>query len=192
MIAKRPAFLRLLSITGTVLALSPFSVGSAQTLERFSVVAGATGVPLGTMWGGAIPAGVIAARANVIATSRWGVGLSARVITPTGGHLAIPSCIQSFPCVTYQSPEALYNASAQIAVATQNRKFRASLGAGFISAQNQSGVTNANSPTVEAGVEYALFPTHRVSPVVNIYLQRLTREVAGARTLVLPGVGVVF
>jgi len=101
-------------------------------------------------------------------------------------------CAPNVPCPSFQSPDALYGASAELAVATRGSKPRGSLGAGFISAQNLSDVTSTNSRAIELGVEYAMTPWRRVSPIINVHVRRLTREVGGLTALVLPGFGTVF
>ncbi|MEP6831764.1 MAG: hypothetical protein ABJB74_00160 [Gemmatimonas sp.] len=182
----------LLVVSIAVCGVAPMGLLPAQSLERFAVATGATVLPMSNRSGGTIPAAIAAGRVSVVAKPQWSVGVSAQAIVPLEVTTIAADCIPNVPCPTFQSPTALYGAAAEFVVATRNRKLRAVLGAGFLSAQNLSDTTSANSPTVNAGIEYALMPARRVSPVFSVRVQGLSRSVAGLRWIVLPTLGVVF
>ena len=180
----------LLFILGAAL---PADTLRAQSRTRTTASVGVTQIPLGNQWSGALGAATASFGLSARVLGQWGITSSARAVVPTQGRAAIPECVpDGGGCKEYKTPDALFDFSAGAYMGSTDGKLRGSLSVGWLNAAGLRGATYDSSPTVEAGAELAPFPAKRVSLVLGFHLVYMTRDIAGARTLLLPSIGLAF
>ena len=166
---------------------------AAQSLESLGVSVGATRLPLGSAWSGGLTSPTAAITANVSVAKLWGAMVTGRVLGTTEGRSAAPVCAPDRGgCIEYKTPDALLNVAAGVYVRMAETRLRATLSGGLLTAAGLRGAASTSSPTVQAGLEFAPWPDRRVSPFIELHLLRTTKDIAGIRTLVMPGVGIAF
>ena len=160
---------------------------------RVTPSVGLTRVPLGYQWGGGLKAGIAALGVSMRAMRESGVTLSARALVPVEGRAAIPDCVpEAGGCKEYRTPDALFDFSAGLYTGSKDAKLRGSVAIGWLQAAGLRGAAQRSSSTVEAGGEYAPLGEGGFAPVVGLHLVYMTRSIAGARTLLIPSLGLAF
>jgi hypothetical protein len=166
---------------------------TAQSLESIGVSVGATRLPLASAWSGGLTSPTAAITMNVRAAKLWGAMLAGRVLGTTEGRSAAPVCAPDRGgCVEYKTPDALLNVAGGLYLLMSDMRLRATLSGGLLTAAGLRGAVSTSSPTMQAGLEFAPWPDRRVSPFLELHMLRTTKDIAGIRTLVMPGVGIAF
>ena len=123
-------------------------------------------------------------------SQKTGGEFSAFTLAPLGGATSIPDCAPGGSCRTVSTPSALTGALAS--VFGDLGDLRASIGAGGVAASGGEGFENRSSLAGLVGLDYIPRSNNRFAPTFAIRVVQLSRPIAGARQLLLPGVGLTF
>jgi hypothetical protein len=125
-------------------------------------------------------------------TGTSGGELAAFAVAPMGAASIQPTCLPESQCQSITSPSLLRGVMASAYAFIGGTRVRTALGGGYVSASGGEGIAQRTSAALMAGLD--LVPKHRRGfvPTVGVRLLQLARPVAGARQLVLPGVGFTF
>ena len=165
----------------------------APDRSRVTPSVGLTRVPLGYQWGGGLKAASAAIGMSMRAIRESGIRISARALVPVEGRAAIPDCVpEAGGCKEYRTPNALFDFSAGAYTGSKDGKLRVSAAMGWLHASGLRGAATQSSSTVETGAEIAPLGERGFAPVIGLHLVYVTRGVAGARTLLIPSIGLAF
>jgi hypothetical protein len=123
-------------------------------------------------------------------SQKTGGELSAFTLAPLGGATSIPDCVAEAYCRTLSTPSALTGALASVFGYAGD--LRASVGAGGVAASGGEGFANRSSLAGLIGLDYIPRTNNRFAPTFALRIVQLSRPIAGARQLLLPGVGLTF
>ena len=118
--------------------------------------------------------------------------LSGFALAPLGGASAIPGCPVGTPCQSRTTPSLLSGLLASALWYVGESGFQASLGAGVATASGGEGLDHTSSAAGTVGLAWAPRGSKGLAPTLAVRVVQLASSLAGARTLLLPGIGVSF
>lgn len=118
--------------------------------------------------------------------------LSAFVLAPLGGATASPDCVVGGNCQTRSTPSLLSGVSTSVFAFVGETGLRGSIGVGAVGASGGEGLGNRGSFAGLIGLDWLPPTDNRVAPTFSFRLVQLASPIAGARQLLLPGVGLSF
>lgn len=138
--------------------------------------------------------GAVVARLSVTRdfTRHTGGEVSAFMLAPMGGATAIPGCVEGSACQTYSTPNAVTGILTSAFVRAGESGLRLSAGAGAVSASGGEGLDHRFSLAGLVGVDYEPRSRNRLVPTFALRVVHLASPIAGARQLLLPGIGFSF
>lgn len=115
---------------------------------------------------------------------------SAFTLAPLGGASSLPLCASTASCITRSTPSALSGALTSLFAYAGD--VRMAIGAGGVAASGGEGFRNRSSLAGLVGLDYIPRTNNRFAPTFALRIVQLSRPIAGARQLLLPGVGLTF
>ena len=143
-------------------------------------------------WGGSFGAAVAQLSVRRDLTSAMGAELTAFTLAPTGGATSLPGCVQGSPCETRSTPSMLVGVMPSLYAWVGGSNLRLTAGAGYAGAAGGEGLENRGSAAALLGADWVPRSRNRLAPTFAIRVVQLGSPIAGARQLLLPGVGVAF
>lgn len=143
-------------------------------------------------FGGSFPAAVAQLSVSKPFTRQTGGELSFFALAPLGSAAAVPDCPPLVSCVATQTPSLLSGALVSVFAYAGETGLRASVGGGGAFASGGEGFPHRTSPAGLVGLDWIPESRNRFIPAVNVRLVYLTSPIAGARQLLLPGLGLRF
>lgn len=143
-------------------------------------------------FGGRVSVAVVRLSASTNFNQLTGAEVSAFAQAPLGGATSITDCPTSGRCVTRATPSLLSGALASFFVYAGDSGLRASLGGGTVNAHGGEGLSRRSTLAGLAGLDWTPRTDNRFAPTFSIRLLQLSAPLAGARQLLLPGVGIRF
>jgi hypothetical protein len=145
-----------------------------------------------TGFGGSFGAAVMQLNIRRDLTRSVGAELTLFTVAPTGGSSSIPGCAPGSPCETLSTPNMLYGAMPSVYSWVGGTSLRVSGGVGFAGAAGGEGFQNRHTPAGLLGIDWMPRSRNRMVPTLAFRVVQLSRPIAGARQLLLPGVGLAF
>lgn len=118
--------------------------------------------------------------------------LSGFVLAPLGGASAQPGCPVGTACQSRSTPNLLSGLLASALWYLGESGFQASLGAGVATASGGEGLEHTSSAAGSVGLGWTPRRSSGLAPTLGVRVVQLASPLAGARTLLLPGIGVSF
>ena len=143
-------------------------------------------------FGGSFGASVIQLTVRRDFTRSIGGELTAFTLAPMGGSTAIPGCVPGSPCETRSTPNLLFGIMPAMYTWVGGSNLRLSAGAGYAAAAGGEGFANRSTPAALLGIDWVPKSRNRLVPTFALRVVQLSRPIAGARQLLLPGVGIAF
>jgi hypothetical protein len=143
-------------------------------------------------WGGSFGAAAMQLSIRRDFTRSVGGELTAFTLTPTGAASAIPGCVQGSSCVTRTTPSLLFGLMPSIYTWIGGSSLRLSGGFGFAGAVGGEGLENTSSLAGLLGMDWVPRSRNRMVPTLALRIVQLSSPIAGARQLLLPGLGISF
>ena len=125
-------------------------------------------------------------------TRRTGGELSTFVLAPLGRASAQPGCIPGAACETRTTPSVLFGQLASLFADAGESGLRATVGGGAIGSAGSEGFENRSSLAGLVGLDWIPRSNNRFAPTFSFRFLQLARPIAGARQLLLPGIGFSF
>lgn len=125
-------------------------------------------------------------------TRHTGGELSTFVLAPLGKASAQPGCIPGGACETRTTPSVLYGQLASVFVDAGESGLRATVGGGAVGSAGSEGFKNRSSLAGLVGLDWIPRSDNRFAPTLSVRFLQLASPIAGARQLLLPGVGFSF
>jgi hypothetical protein len=118
--------------------------------------------------------------------------VSAFALAPLGAASSQPGCVAGGTCETRSTPSLLSGLLTSVFGYAGETGLRASAGAGVVGASGGEGLGNRSSLAGVVGLDWEPRSNNRFAPTFAFRLVQLARPIAGARQLLLPGVGLSF
>jgi hypothetical protein len=125
-------------------------------------------------------------------TRRTGGELSTFVLAPTGRASAQPGCIPGAACETRTTPSVLFGQLASLFADAGETGLRATVGGGASGSAGSEGFENRSSLAGLVGLDWIPRSDNRFAPTFSFRFLQLAKPIAGARQLLLPGIGFSF
>ena len=125
-------------------------------------------------------------------TRMAGGEISAFALAPLGRASALPGCPQGTKCISTSTPSLLSGVLTSLFVHAGESPLRVSAGVGAVGASGGEGFENRSSFAGLVGLDWLPRTNNRFAPTFAVRLVQLTSPIAGARTLLLPGLGLTF
>ena len=125
-------------------------------------------------------------------TRHTGGELSAFALAPLGGASSQPDCPALVSCQARSTPSVLSGLSTSVFGYAGETGLRASAGLGVVGASGGEGLGNRSSLAGIFGLDYVPRSDNRFVPTFAFRVVQLASPIAGARQLLLPGVGLSF
>lgn len=125
-------------------------------------------------------------------TRMTGGEISVFALAPLGGADAQPGCPQGTKCISTSTPSLLSGVLASLFAYAGESPLRLSAGIGAVGASGGEGFENRSSLAGLAGVDWVPRTNNQFAPTFGIRIVQLSSPIAGARTLLLPGMGLSF
>ena len=125
-------------------------------------------------------------------TRRTGGELSTFVLAPLGRASAQPGCIPGASCETRTTPSLLFGQLASLYADAGESGLRATIGGGAVGSAGSEGFESRSSFAGLVGFDWIPRSNNRFAPTVSFRFLQLARPIAGARQLLLPGIGFSF
>ena len=170
------------------------SAATARAQDRETVITlsvGPSAVDFGE-FGGPFPAGAIRLSASTDFTRTIGAEASAFAIAPLGGQTSTPGCVPGGSCQVRSSPTLLSGFLASLLFYAGESGLRAAIGGGSVSAQGGEGFSRRSTIAGLVGLDWVPQTNNRFVPTLSIRVLQLSAPVAGARQILLPGLGLRF
>lgn len=194
------AHARALGLVRSVVLVSSLSLVFVSAPRTIAAQPSATSLTLSTMLstvnfdeiGGRF--GAIVVQGTLARRLRDGVGVEVNgfALVPGGGATADPSCLPSGPCRSYSTPSSIVGALVGPTLNVGPSGLRLSVSAGVARATGGDGFSPRATGAGAAAIEWAMRPQSRFSPSAGLRVATLRHRLAGARLLLLPGLGVTF
>ena len=138
--------------------------------------------------------GAVVARLSVSRdfTRITGGEVSAFTLAPLRGASSQPGCTVGASCQARSTPSALSGVLTSLFVHAGDSGLRAAAGIGAVGASGGEGLGSRSSVAGVVGLDWVPRGTNQFAPMFVIRLVRLSSPIAGARLLLLPGIGVSF
>jgi hypothetical protein len=143
-------------------------------------------------WGGSFGAAVIRLSVSRDFTQTVGGEFNAFTLTPMGGASAQPGCAIGTPCQSRTTPSALYGVMPSLYSWLGGSDLRVTAGAGYVGAGGGEGLGHRSSVAGLLGLDWVPRGNNRLVPTLALRIVQLGSPIAGARQLLLPGVGISF
>ena len=174
------------------LALPNALVKAQDPGPTLTVTVSPTAVDFGA-FGGSFSAAVARLNVNVPFTRMTGGEISAFALAPMGGASSQPGCpVGSSSCQARSTPGLLSGFLTSFFAYAGETGLRASAGVGGVVASGGEGLDRRSSPAGVLGLDWLPRTDNRFVPTFAIRFVRLSSPIAGARQLLLPGVGLTF
>lgn len=121
-----------------------------------------------------------------------GAELSAFAVVPLGGQTSTPDCIANLPCHATSTPNVLSGGMVSGYAFAGHGPLRISAGVGAVNASGGEGFGRRSTSALLLGLDLVPRTNSRLAPTVGVRVLQLGAPLAGARQLVLPGVGFSF
>jgi len=118
--------------------------------------------------------------------------LSGFVLAPLGGASSQPDCPVGTPCQSRSTPSLLSGLLASALFYVGESGFQASVGAGVAAASGGEGLEHTSSAAGSIGLGWTPRGSTGLAPTLAVRVVQLASPLAGARTLLLPGIGLAF
>jgi len=118
--------------------------------------------------------------------------LSVFALAPLGGASSQPGCVIGSPCQSRSTPSLLSGALTSVFGYAGESGLRAALGVGGVVASGGEGLRRRSSLAGLVGLDWIPRTNNRFAPTFAVRLVQLSTPIAGARQLLLPGVGLTF
>lgn len=125
-------------------------------------------------------------------TRRIGGELSTFVLAPLGKASAQPGCVPGGACETRTTPSVVFGQLASVFADAGETGLRATVGGGAVGSAGSEGFKNRSSLAGLVGLDWIPRSDNRFAPTFSFRFLQLARPIAGARQLLLPGVGFSF
>ena len=125
-------------------------------------------------------------------TRRTGGELSTFVLAPLGRASAQPGCVPGASCETRTTPSVLFGQLASLYADAGETGLRATLGGGAVGSGGSEGFENRSSLAGLVGLDWLPRSNNRFAPTFSFRFLQLAKPIAGARQLLLPGIGFSF
>lgn len=138
--------------------------------------------------------GAVVARLSVSRdfTRMTGGEVSAFTLAPLGGASSQPGCTVGSTCQSRSTPSVLSGVLTSLFVYAGETGLRAAAGVGAVGASGGQGLENRSSVAGLVGLDWVPRSNNRFAPTFAVRLVQLSRPIAGARQLLLPGIGLSF
>jgi hypothetical protein len=183
---------RFLSIISVAFLFSvPLALHAQDTETQITLTVSPSFVDFGD-FGGRFGAGVIRLSASRGFTRLTGAELSTFALAPLGGATSIPDCPPAVSCQTRSTPSVLFGSFGSLLLYAGESGLRASVGGGLVRAVGGEGLDTRSTVAGLLGLDYVPRSDNRFAPTFGVRFLQLSTPLAGARQLLLPGVGVRF
>jgi len=118
--------------------------------------------------------------------------LAGFVLAPLGGSSSQPECPAGTPCGSRSTPSLLSGVLASALFYVGESGLQASLGAGIAAASGGEGLEHTSSAAGSIGLGWTPRGSTGLAPTLAVRVVQLATPLAGARTLLLPGIGLAF
>lgn len=125
-------------------------------------------------------------------TRTVGGEISAFSLAPIGGASAQPGCAIGATCQTRTTPSLLYGVLPSIFTWVGGSDLRLSGGLGMVGASGGEGLGSRQKAAGVLGIDWVPRSGNRFAPTFAFRVVQLSSPIAGARQLLLPGVGLSF
>lgn len=143
-------------------------------------------------YGGGFPAAVARLSVSRDFSRYTGVELAGFVLAPMGGASAMADCVAGFSCISTSTPNLLSGGLVSGYVFAGDSPLRLSAGGGVVNASGGEGFGRRSTGALLFGIDLVPRTSNRFAPTVGIRVLQLASPLAGARQLILPGVGLSF
>ena len=182
---------RFMSVLFLQSALLGTSAGAQERETVVTLSVGPSVVDFGE-FGGPFGAGVMRLSASTEFTRAIGAEASAFALLPLGKQASTPGCIPGGTCQGRSSPDLLSGFLASLLISAGESGVRGVVGVGSVSAQGGEGFTRRSTVAGLVGADWIPQTNNRLVPTLSIRFLQLSAPVAGARQVLLPGVGLRF
>lgn len=125
-------------------------------------------------------------------TRTVGGEVSAFTLAPMGGASAQPGCAIGGTCQTRTTPSLLYGVLPSLFTWVGGSDLRLSGGVGMVGASGGEGFGSRQKAAGILGIDWVPRSDNRFAPTFAVRIVQLSSPIAGARQLLLPGVGLSF
>ena len=125
-------------------------------------------------------------------TRMTGGEISAFALAPLGGASAQAGCPQGTKCISTSTPTLLSGVLTSLFAYAGESPLRVSAGVGAVGASGGEGFANRSSLAGLVGFDWLPRTNNRFAPTFAVRVVQLSSPIAGARTLLLPGMGLAF
>lgn len=138
--------------------------------------------------------GAVVARLSISRdfTRVTGGEVSAFTLAPLGGASSQPGCTVGSTCQSRSTPSVLSGVLMSLFAYAGETGLRAAAGVGVVGATGGEGLGNRSSVAGVIGLDWLPRSNNRFAPTFAIRLVQLSSPIAGARQLLLPGIGLSF
>lgn len=143
-------------------------------------------------YGGGFPSAVARLSVSRGFTTTIGGELSVFALAPLGGATSIPGCVPEATCRTTTTPSLLSGVLTAAYFDAGDTGLRLSLGVGGVTASGGEGFPHRSSGAGVVGLDWLPNTTNRFAPAIAVRFVQLASPIAGARQLLLPGLGFRF
>jgi hypothetical protein len=143
-------------------------------------------------FGGSFGAAVARLSVSRSFTRLTGGEVSAFALAPLGGASIQPGCVPGGSCQTRSTPSVLSGLLTSMFGYAGETGLRASAGVGVVGASGGEGLGNRSSFAGVLGLDWVPQTDNRFVPTIAFRVVQLASPIAGARQLLLPGVGLSF
>jgi hypothetical protein len=143
-------------------------------------------------FGGSFGAAVARLSVSRNFTRLTGGEVSAFALAPLGGASNQPMCVEGSSCQSTSTPSVLSGLLTSLFGYVGATGLRASAGVGLVGASGGEGLENRSSFAGVLGLDWVSQKNNRFVPTFAFRLVQLASPIAGARQLLLPGVGFSF
>lgn len=143
-------------------------------------------------FGGSFAAAVVRLSVSRDFTRLTGGEFSAFALAPMGGASSQAGCPVGSTCESRTTPSALSGVLTSMFAYAGESGLRASAGVGAVFGTGGAGLEHTTSLAGLVGLDWIPRTDNRFAPTFAIRVVQLASPIAGARTLLLPGVGVAF
>ena len=125
-------------------------------------------------------------------TRMTGGEISAFTLAPLGGASSQPGCTVGSSCQSRSTPSVLSGVLTSLFAYAGGTGLRAAVGIGAVGASGGEGLAHRSSVAGLVGLDWVPRGNNRFTPTFAIRLVQLASPIAGARQLLLPGIGLSF
>jgi hypothetical protein len=118
--------------------------------------------------------------------------VSVFALAPLGGASSQPGCTVGTVCEARSTPSVFSGVLTSVYAYAGESGLRASVGVGAVGASGGEGLGNRSSLAGLVGLDWVPRSSNRFAPTFAFRVVQLASPIAGARQLLLPGVGLSF